>query len=46
VDPDATGKYVLAPGIREEFGLDAVGGMVDLVGFFMAPWPPEDGTGS
>jgi hypothetical protein len=41
VDPDATGKYVLAPGVREEFGLAAVGGMVDLVGFFNAPWEPD-----
>jgi hypothetical protein len=38
VEPGATGKYVLAPGVREEFGLDAVGGMVDLVSFFNAPW--------
>ncbi len=43
VEPDATGKYVLAPGVREEFGLDAVGGMVDLVGFFNAPWDPDAG---
>lgn len=43
VDPDATGKYVFAPGVREEFGLDAVGGMVDLVGFFNAPWEPDTG---
>lgn len=41
VDPDATGKYVFAPGVREEFGLDAVQGMADLIGFFMAPWPPD-----
>jgi hypothetical protein len=41
VDPDATGKYVLAPGVREEFGLDAVAGMLDLIDFFLAPWPPE-----
>jgi hypothetical protein len=41
VDPAATGKYVFAPGQREEFGLDAVGGMLDLIGFFNAPWPPE-----
>jgi hypothetical protein len=40
-DPAATGKYVLAPGVREEFGLDAVGGMLDLIEFFMAPWPPD-----
>ena len=46
VDPDTTGKYVFAPGVREEFGVDAVGGMVDLIGFFMAPWPPEVGPGS
>ena len=38
VEPEATGKYVLAPGVREEFGLDAVGGMVDLVAFFNARW--------
>jgi hypothetical protein len=40
-DPAATGKYVFAPGVREEFGADAIGGMADLIGFFMAPWPPE-----
>jgi hypothetical protein len=40
-DPEATGKYVLAPGVREEFGVDAIGGMADLIAFFMAPWPPE-----
>jgi len=39
-----TGKYVLAPGVREEFGADAIGGMADLVVFFNAPWPPEPGT--
>jgi hypothetical protein len=39
-DPLATGKYVLAPGVREEFGADAIGGMVDLIGFFNEPWPP------
>jgi hypothetical protein len=41
-----TGKYVLAPGIREEFGADAIGGMADLIVFFNAPWPPEPGTTS
>ena len=40
----ATGKYVLAPGVREEFGPEAVGGMADLVAFFNAPWPPEPGS--
>ncbi len=40
----ATGKYVLAPGVREEFGAAAVGGMADLVAFFNAPWPPEPGS--
>jgi hypothetical protein len=40
----ATGKYVLAPGVREEFGPEAVGGMADLVAFFNAPWPPEPGA--
>ena len=40
-DPEATGKYVFAPGLREEFGVDAIGGMVDLIGFFNAPWPPS-----
>lgn len=40
----ATGKYVLAPGVREEFGPEAVGGMADLVTFFNAPWPPEPGS--
>jgi hypothetical protein len=39
VDPNTTGKYVLAPGQREEFGLEAVGGMLDLIAFFDAPWP-------
>lgn len=39
-----TGKYVLAPGVREEFGPAAIGGMADLVAFFNAPWPPEPGT--
>ena len=39
----ATGKYVLAPGVREEFGPEAIGGMADLVAFFNAPWPPEAG---
>jgi hypothetical protein len=43
-EPGATGKYVLAPGVREEFGLDAVGGMADLVGLFNAPWPPQPGA--
>jgi hypothetical protein len=42
-DEGATGKYVLAPGVREEFGPEAVGGMADLVTFFNAPWPPEPG---
>jgi len=42
VDPDATGKYVLAPGQREEFGLEAVGGMLGLIAFFDAPWPTND----
>jgi hypothetical protein len=46
VERGATGKYVLAPGVREEFGPEAVGGMVDLIGFFLAPWPPEDPAGS
>lgn len=41
VDPTATGKYVFAPGVREEFGPEAVGGMADLIAFFMAPWPPD-----
>jgi hypothetical protein len=41
VDPEATGKYVFAPGQREEFGLDAIGGMLDLIGFFSTPWPSE-----
>lgn len=40
VDPMGTGKYVLAPGVREEFGVDALGGMADLLGFFNEPWPP------
>ncbi len=41
VDPAATGKYVFAPGQREEFGPEAIGGMADLIDFFIAPWPPE-----
>jgi len=45
VDPESTGKYVLAPGEREEFGADAFGGMFDLIGFFNAPWPPRDEDG-
>jgi hypothetical protein len=39
--PGATGKYVLAPGVREEFGLDAIGGMAGMIAFFDAPWPGE-----
>lgn len=39
LDAGATGKYVLAPGVREEFGIDAIAGMADLIGFFDAPWP-------
>jgi len=46
VDPDETGKYVFAPGLREEFGVDAIGGMVDLIAFFNAPWPPSDQDGT
>jgi hypothetical protein len=42
-DAGATGKYVLAPGVREVFGPEAIGGMADLVAFFNAPWPPEPG---
>jgi hypothetical protein len=42
VDAAGTGKYVFAPGVREEFGADAVGGMIDLIDFFNAPWPPVD----
>ncbi len=41
-EPGQTGKYVLAPGVREEFGIDAVGGMADLIGFFRESWPPGD----
>lgn len=40
-DDGSTGKYVLAPGVREEFGLETIGGMADLVAFFNDPWPPE-----
>jgi hypothetical protein len=32
--------------VREEFGAEAVGGMADLIGFFLAPWPPEGDAGS
>jgi hypothetical protein len=39
----ATGKYVLAPGVREEFGPETVGGMADLVTFFNASWPQQPG---
>jgi hypothetical protein len=42
VEPDSTGKYVFAPGLREEFGADAIDGMIDLVAFFEAPWPPAE----
>jgi hypothetical protein len=42
VDANETGKYVFAPGDREEFGIDALGGMGDLLGFSNAPWPPSD----
>lgn len=42
LDPAATGKYVFAPGEREEFGVDALGGMFDLIGFFNAAWPPSE----
>jgi hypothetical protein len=38
-EPGSTGKYVLAPGTREEFGADALRGMAELVLFFNAPWP-------
>jgi hypothetical protein len=41
VDPQGTGKYVFAPGEREEFGADAIGGMAELIAFFNEPWPPE-----
>ena len=40
VDPQATGKYVFAPGVREEFGAEAIEGMVDLVAFFNARFEP------
>jgi hypothetical protein len=39
----ATGKYVLAPGVREEFGPEAIGGMADLIAFFNARWPQVAG---
>jgi hypothetical protein len=39
-DAQGTGKYVFAPGVREEFGADAIGGMADLIAFFNEPWPP------
>lgn len=42
VDPGVTGKYVLAPGVREEFDAAAVAGMFELIAFFDAPWPPVD----
>jgi hypothetical protein len=41
-DASETGKYVFAPGVREEFGIDAIGGMADLIRFFNEPWPPKD----
>jgi len=40
----STGKYVLAPGVREEFGIETIGGMADLVAFFNDPWPPQPGV--
>jgi hypothetical protein len=40
----ATGKYVLAPGVREEFGPETIRGMADLVAFFNDPWPPRPGV--
>ena len=40
VDPAATGKYVFAPGVREEFGAEAIEGMIDLIAFFEAPFEP------
>ena len=48
-----TGKYVLAPGVREEFGPEAVGGMADLVSVLQrsvadgagSP-PPTEGAGT
>ncbi len=43
-DPAATGKYVLAPGTEERFGLEDAVGMAALVGLFEASWPPEPGT--
>jgi hypothetical protein len=43
-DDGETGKYVLAPGVREEFGLETIGGMADLVAFFNDPWPPNAGV--
>lgn len=46
VDPAATGKYVLAPGVREEFGIDAIAGYIALQDFFAAPWPAEPETAS
>jgi hypothetical protein len=36
LDPTATGSYVLAPGVREEFTPAAIGGMADMVAFFLA----------
>jgi hypothetical protein len=46
IDPAATGKYVLAPGVREEFGIDAIAGYMALADLFAAPWPPAPETAS
>jgi hypothetical protein len=41
--PGATGKYVLAPGVREAFGPGDVVGYAALATFFADPWPPDSG---
>ena len=41
--PGATGKYVLAPGVREAFGPGDVVGYAALATFFADPWPPDFG---
>ena len=41
--PGATGKYVLAPGVREAFGPGDLVGYASLAGFFADPWPADSG---
>jgi len=43
VEAGSTGKYVLAPGVREAFGPGDLVGYASLAGFFADPWPPDSG---